>query len=222
MSRPLKIAVGPAGNEEVSALLDLPPSAPRVALALAHGAGAGMNHRFLEELALALSHAGFGVLRYQFPYMEAGKKRVDSPQAAVATVSAAVKKLQSELPGIPLFAGGKSFGARMTTTAAAEGALSGVQGLINFGYPLHPPDAPGTKRAEHLSKVNVPMLFLQGDRDEFARLDLLNEVCGKLPRAKVHIVKGGDHGFGVLKRSGRKPDEVMAELVGEAARFAGI
>lgn len=210
-----------SGEGEVSAILDLPEK-PRGALTLAHGAGAGMNHKFLAELAPKLAQAGFAVLRFQFPYMEAGKKRVDSPKIAVATVAAAVERLAAEVPGVPLFAAGKSFGSRMSTTGAAEGAIPQASGLICFGFPLHPPGELGTKRAEHLTQVKIPILFLQGDRDEFAELPLLKGVLEKLPKAKLHVIRGGDHGFAVLKSSGRKAGEVMDELVAESAKFARI
>ena len=189
------------------------------AIALAHGAGAGMHHEFMVNLAAALTARGFAVLRYQFPYMEAGRRRVDSPAVATATVAAAVAKLIARVPGVPVFAAGKSFGARMTTTAAADGRLTDVDGVICFGFPLHPAGQPGVTRAQHLADVPVKMLFLQGTRDALADLKLMKKVCKKLPRAKLNIIEGADHAFAVLKRSGRLPEDVFRELADESASF---
>jgi uncharacterized protein len=196
----------------VSALLMLPPD-PWLVYILAHGAGAGMRHRFLESASAALAERGIATLRYQFPYMEAGRRRPDPPHVAQATVRAAAEKAAEAVPGLPLFAGGKSFGGRMTSAAAAANPLPGVRGLIFLGFPLHPPGQPGTSRADHLDRVDVPMLFLQGTRDEFARVDLITDVCeGLEPNATLHLVDDGDHSFGVPKRSGRTPAEVLTEL----------
>lgn len=179
-----------------------------------------MHHAFLRDLSTALVARGFAVLRFQFPYMEAGKKRPDSPKVACATVAAAVAALRKRVPDLPLFGAGKSFGSRMTTTAASEGLLEDLSGIICFGFPLHPAGQPGIKRAEHLKQVAVKMLFLQGTRDDLADLKLMRGVCKKRPRAKLHIVEGADHGFAVLKRSGRTPADVLEELANEAAGFA--
>ena len=203
----------------VSGVLDL-PSKVVGAVALAHGAGAGMNHEFMVKLAAALTARGFAVLRYQFPYMEAGRRRVDSPAVATATVAAAVAKLVARLPGVPVYAAGKSFGARMTTTAAAEGRLASVAILICYGFPLHPVDKPGVTRAQHLADVSMKMLFLQGTRDKLADLKLMKRVCRKLPRAKLKIIEGADHSFGVLKRSGRLAEDVFSELADDSVVFA--
>jgi predicted alpha/beta-hydrolase family hydrolase len=193
-ARALSIPV-PELQLEVSGLLDLPGDA-RALYVLAHGAGAGMRHPFMEKIASLLSAAGVATLRYQFPYMERGRGRTDPPDKCVATVQGAVAVARAEAPGLPLVAGGKSFGGRMTSTAQSRAPLDGVRGLIFLGFPLHPPGNPGITRAEHLDLVTIPMLFLQGSRDEFARSDLLNEVVARLkPRATLQVVAGGDHSF---------------------------
>ena len=198
---------------DVSGLL-LRPEGARLLYVLAHGAGAGMRHPFLEVIAQQLAERGIATLRYQFPYMEQRGRRPDPPAVAAATVRAAVIEAARVAPGLPLVAGGKSFGGRMTSTAQAEQPLPGVRGLVFLGFPLHAPGRPSDKRAEHLAQVRIPMLFLQGDRDEFADLKLLRPVVKQLgERAALHLVEGGDHSFHVLKRSGRTDAEVMAELV---------
>ena len=197
---------------QVSALLMLPPDAWLLCI-LAHGAGAGMRHRFLESVSAALADRGIGTLRYQFPYMEAGGRRPDPPRVLQATVRAAAAKAAEMASGLPLIAGGKSLGGRMTSAAAAATPLPGVRGLVFLGFPLHPPGQPGTSRADHLDRVDIPMLFIQGTRDEFARLDLITDVTEELePNATLHMVDDGDHSFGVLKRSGRAPAEVLSEI----------
>ena len=205
---------------EVSALLARPPDA-RLLYVLAHGAGAGMRHTFLESIAQRLAEHGIATLRYQFPYMERRAGRPDPPAVAAATVRAAVTEAARVAPGLPLVAGGKSFGGRMTSTAQAEAPLPGVRGLVFLGFPLHPPGRPGDSRAEHLAQVEIPMLFLQGDRDEFADLMLLEPVVKRLgDRATLHLVEGGDHSFKVLKRSGKQAEDVMTELVATIDRWA--
>ena len=195
----------------VSALLQRPPDA-WLLYVLAHGAGAGMRHVFLESISAALTGRGVATMRYQFPYMEAGGRRPDSPATAEATVRAAVIKAAEVAPDLPLVAGGKSFGGRMTSGAAAS-SLPGVRGLAFLGFPLHPPGRPGTRRADHLVRVELPMLFLQGTRDQFAQTDLINGVCQRLGnRATLHPVEGADHSFGVPKSSGRTPAQVLTEL----------
>jgi predicted alpha/beta-hydrolase family hydrolase len=167
----------------------------------------------LEEVATQLFDAGVATLRYQFPYMEASKHRPDPPAVAERTVVAAVASASSELDRLALFAGGKSFGGRMTSQAASRESLPGVRGLVFLGFPLHAPKRPSLTRAAHLSKVTVPMLFVQGTRDDLASLDLMREVCGSLgARATLHVVDDGDHSFKVLKRSGRTPADVMGEI----------
>jgi predicted alpha/beta-hydrolase family hydrolase len=216
--RPLKIAV--EGSGEVSALAMLPPGA-RALYVLAHGAGAGMHHPFMGAIAAALAARGVGTLRYQFPYLEAGGRRPDSPRVAHAAVRAAVAEARRLAPRLPLVAGGKSFGGRMTSQAEAIAPL-GVRGLAFLGFPLHPPGRPGTERADHLADVHVPMLFLQGTRDEFAGLDLLRPLVEKLgDRATLHLVEGGDHSFRVPAAAGRKPAEIMAELADTLAGWVG-
>ncbi|HEV8454793.1 MAG TPA: alpha/beta family hydrolase [Gemmatimonadales bacterium] len=204
----------------VSAILRRPPDA-WLLFVLAHGAGAGMRHRFLESISGTLAERGIATLRYQFPYVEAGRKRPDYPSALEATVRAAAAKAAELAPELPVIAGGKSLGGRMTSGAAAAAPLAGVRGLVFLGFPLHPPGQPGTSRADHLDRVDLPMLFLQGTRDNFARLDLITDVCEELdPNATLHVVEGGDHSFAVLKRSGRTQSEVLGELVDTTVEWA--
>jgi hypothetical protein len=204
----------------VSALLEAPRSA-RFCYVLAHGAGAGMRHPFLEAMARELAQEGGASLRYNFPYMEARKKRPDLPDVAAATVRAAVRAASFELPGLPLLAGGKSFGGRMTSQAQAAEPLPGVIGLVFLGFPLHPPGRPGTERAEHLERVKLPMLFLQGTRDEFATLDLLRPLAERLrPRATLHLVEGGDHSFRAPKPKASSQGDITAALALTIAEWA--
>jgi len=217
----LRIAVGGRAGD-VSGLLVRPDGA-RVLYLLAHGAGAGMRHPFLETVARQLDGRGIATLRYQFPYMERRASRPDPPAVAAATVRAVVAEAARVAPGLPLVAGGKSFGGRMTSTAQAEEPLPGVRGLVFLGFPLHPPGRPDDKRAEHLAQVRIPMLFLQGDRDEFADLKLLKPVVRRLgDRATLHLVEGGDHSFHVLKRSGRTDADVLGELVQAMLDFTNL
>ena len=217
-ARELRFEAGGAG--EVSALLELPAGARRL-LVLAHGAGAGMRHRFLAAVTERLAERAIATFRYQFPYMEAGRRSPDRPPKLAATVRAAVEAAAREAPGLPLFAGGKSMGGRMTSTAAAEESLPGVRGLVFFGFPLHPPGRPGSERADHLAAVRAPMLFLQGTRDDFAGLDLLRPVLDRLgPLATLHVVDGADHSFGVRKSTGRTHDEVLDELADTVAGWS--
>jgi predicted alpha/beta-hydrolase family hydrolase len=203
----------------VSALLVHPREAWLI-FVLAHGAGAGMRHPFLESISEALSALGIATLRYQFPYIEAGRKRPDYPSVLEATVRSAVVRAAELAPELPIIAGGKSLGGRMTSTAAAAGALPGVKGLVFLGFPLHPPGEPGTHRADHLDRVDLPLLFLQGTRDAFARLDLLTPVCGRLRAATLHLIDGGDHSFNVPKGSGRTKSEIQTELATTTAQWA--
>lgn len=215
----LQIPVGSSGA--VSGLL-LVPSGARLVYVLAHGAGAGMRHPFLERMAEALAQRGVGTLRYQFLYMERKQRRPDPPALAVAAVRAAVQAAGERAPGLPLIAGGKSFGGRMTSTAQAQEPLPGVRGLAFLGFPLHPPGKPAISRADHLDEVAIPMLFLQGDRDEFAEPLLLRQVLRRLgKRATLHFVKDGDHSFAVPKRAGRTADEVRAEVCDSLAQWTG-
>jgi uncharacterized protein len=197
---------------KVSGIL-LRPSDAWAMYVLAHGAGAGMGHRFMESIAQALAERGIATLRYQFPYVEAGTRRPDPPGVLEATVRAAVAKARDSASELPLFAGGKSLGGRMTSNAMARRPLDGVLGLVFLGFPLHPPRQPGVTRAEHLDRVESPMLFLQGTRDDLAELGLVTSVCARLgPRATLHAVEGADHSFAVLKRSGRTDADVFDEL----------
>jgi hypothetical protein len=205
---------------EVSALLCRTAKARRL-LVLAHGAGAGMSHPFMEKLAGELADRDVATLRYQFPYIEERRRVPDPPGVLMETVVAAVRRAAEAAPGLPLFAGGKSMGGRMTSQAAAHPPLDGVRGLVFFGFPLHPPGRPGTKRADHLAKVTIPMLFLQGTRDALADLTLLRPVCAKLgSRATLHVVETADHSFHVLKSSGRTDEQVLRELAETAASWA--
>jgi uncharacterized protein len=214
----LRFAVEDAG--EVSAIL-VRPAKPHWLLVLAHGAGAGMSHPFLEALANELAAAGVATFRYQFPYMEQKRRAPDRPPVLTATVAVAVRAAAKAAPGLPLFAGGKSMGGRMTSTAAAQQRLEGVRGLVFFGFPLHPPDRPGTKRGDHLVDVKLPMLFLQGTRDTFADLKLLRPICAKLGAdATLHVIESADHSFHVLKSSGNTDAEVLRELVGTTVSWA--
>ena len=193
-----------------------PPVPPRFGYVLAHGAGAGMRHAFLEAITQTLLTRNVATLRYEFAYMEQKRRRPDSPAVAVQRVREAVDRAGAEWPGLPLLAGGKSFGGRMTSTAQAESPLAGVRGLVFLGFPLHPPGNPSVTRAEHLHSVGIPMLFLQGTKDEFARRDLITGVCESLgPRATLRWIEGGDHSFKVPK--GR---DVMAELADHIAAWA--
>lgn len=204
----------------VSAILERPANA-RWMLALAHGAGAGMRHPFLTALARELAEAQVATLRYQFPYMEQQRRVPDTPSVLTATVRAAVRAAAGAAPELPLLAGGKSLGGRMTSTAAAQKPLEGVCGIVFFGFPQHPPNRPGTKRAEHLARVGVPMLFLQGTRDTLANLDLLRPVCAGLEsRATLRVIAEADHSFHVLKRSGKNDAEIVRELAQAVASWA--
>lgn len=204
---------------EVSALLTRPAGA-RALLVLGHGAGAGMRHVFMESIAALLAERGVATLRYQFPYTEAGRRRPDPPPFLAATVRSAAAAAVEAAPDLPLFAGGKSMGGRMTSTAAAKEPLAAVRGLVFFGFPLHPAGKPGTERADHLDAVDVPMLFLQGERDKLAELELLVPVVERLgANATLHVETGADHGFHVLKRSGRTDADVLAAIADRAAAW---
>jgi predicted alpha/beta-hydrolase family hydrolase len=205
--------------ERVSALLQVPANA-RACYVLAHGAGAGMTHPFMAAVADGLAERGVATLRYQFPYMERGSKRPDAPPLAHATVRAAVAAVASRLPQLPLIAGGKSFGGRMTSQAQAKSPLPGVRGIAFLGFPLHPPKQPSDTRAEHLFTVDVPMFFLQGTRDELADLTLLEPLIEKLGvRAELALFADADHSFHVLKRSGRNDADVLAGVTGTLATW---
>ena len=185
---------------------------------LAHGAGAGMRHPFLEALAAALADEGIATLRYQFPYLEAGARRIDPAQVLEARVREAAAAAREH--GLPLFAGGKSMGGRMTSQAQAREPLPGVRGIAFVGFPLHLAREPATKRADHLSGVRVPMLFLQGSRDQLASLKLLQPIIAGLPQATLHVIPDADHSFHVPKRSGRTDAQIIEELARELAAWA--
>jgi predicted alpha/beta-hydrolase family hydrolase len=206
---------------EVSGLL-MRPLQPRAMFVLAHGAGAGMRHLFLETLSLELARLRVATLRYQFPYMERRGRVPDSPKILTETVRAAVRFAKERAPSLPLFAGGKSMGGRMTSLAASQQPLESVHGLIFVGFPLHPPDKPGIERAAHLHNVTVPMLFLQGTRDTFAKLELLGPVCEKLgAKATLHIVDTADHSFKVLRASGKTQPEIIQHLAETISKWIG-
>jgi uncharacterized protein len=194
---------------EVRGLLARPAQATSL-LVFAHGAGAGMRHAFMDAAASALADRRIATLRYEFPYMQKGSRRPDPPAALQATVRAAVQAAAAQAPDLPLFAGGKSMGGRMTSLAAAAEPLPGVRGLVFFGFPLHAAGSPSSARGSHLAGVTVPMLFLQGTRDKLADLDLLRPLLGS--RATLEIVAGADHSFHVAGSSGRGDAEVLADL----------
>jgi uncharacterized protein len=197
---------------EVSALLMRPPEA-RALLVLGHGASTNMRHAFLEGLSGALAAAGIATFRYQFPYMERGGGGLDGRAVLLATVRAAVGAAEGAAPDLPLFAGGHSMSGRMTSLAAAEAPLPDLRGIVFVAFPLHPAGKPGTERAEHLAQVTVPMLFLQGTRDDLADLELLRPICDRLGnRATLHVVETADHGFKVLKRGRGSDEPVLDEL----------
>jgi predicted alpha/beta-hydrolase family hydrolase len=216
-AKPLTIAV--EGARTVSALLDAPKGA-RAGYVVAHGAGVGMHHKFMAATAMGLAGRGIAVLRYQFPYMEAGSKRPDSSKVAQATVRAACAEAARLMPKLPLVAGGKSYGGRMTSGAQASQPMPGVMGLAFLGFPLHAPGQPSDERAAHLFEVKVPMLLLQGTRDEFAQLDLLKQLVKKLGKqTSLQLFDGADHSFHVPKSSGRTDADVMEELLDTLAAW---
>lgn len=211
-SRTIKLPDGTT----VSALWQKPKDAKAV-LVLAHGAGAGMTHKNMAATADGLEERGIATLRYNFPYMEKGSKRPDNPPVAQAATRAAIADAAKLAGDLPLFAGGRSFGARMTSQAQSLEALPNVKGLVFFAFPLHAPGKPGIERADHLKTVKVPMLFLQGTKDEFAELALLKSVTKSLgKRAKLVLAEHADHSFHAPAKSGRKDPEVLAEILDAA------
>jgi predicted alpha/beta-hydrolase family hydrolase len=219
VAQPLTIAID--RDTSVSGLLTRPPHA-HACFVFAHGAGAGMTHPFMAKVAAGLGERGIATLRYQFSYMEKAGKRPDPPSVAHAAVRAAVAEASRCCEGLPLIAGGKSFGGRMTSQAQAIAPLAGVHGLAFFGFPLHPAGKPSKDRAKHLADVHVPMLFLQGTRDTLAELTLLEPVVKGLgSSATLHPVRDADHSFHVLKRTGRNDDEVMDEILDAFVAWAG-
>jgi hypothetical protein len=212
----LDLAIALPEGSTVSGLWQSPPS-PRAVLALAHGAGAGMRHASMAAIADGLEARGVASLRYQFPYMEKGGRRPDPPPVAHATVRAAVAQARRRAGDTPLFAGGKSFGGRMTSQAQALAPLEGVRGLVFFAFPLHPAGKPATARADHLAQVAIPMLFLQGTRNALAELDLLRPVvAGFGSTARLALFDDADHVFHVPARTGRKDADVLADMLDAA------
>lgn len=213
MPIPKSVSIKLDDTQHVSGLLQVPPNA-QVCYVLAHGAGAGMTHPFMVAVADGLAERGMATLRYQFPYMERGSKRPDLPPLAHATVRAAVAEARKRVPDMILIAGGKSFGGRMTSQAQASAPLQGVRGLAFLGFPLHPAKQPSDSRAAHLFKIEVPMLFLQGARDELAHPPLLTPLIERLgARAQLSLFADADHSFHVPARSGRKDADVLAEVL---------
>jgi len=218
-SRSTPLTIPLAEGATTSGLLHVPANV-RACYVFAHGAGAGMNHAFMAAMADGLARRGIATLRFQFPYMEHGSKRPDAPAVARAAVRAAVDEAARQLPGLPLFAGGKSYGGRMTSQAQAAQPLPGVRGIVFVGFPLHPAGKPSVERAKHLADVALPMLFLQGTRDELADLELIRQTTATLgDRATLHIADGADHSFHVLVRSGRTDAQAREELLDTMARW---
>jgi len=218
MKKAMKVTVPLKKPVKVSALLEIPAKA-KCLLVMAHGAGAGMKHKSMNALAKALHEEKIATFRYQFPYMEKKSKRPDTPKVAVATVVAALEAAVRAAPKLPVFAGGRSFGGRMTTTAASEGELEVALGIVCFGFPLHPAKKPGKERGEHLENVGHPMLFLQGTRDELSNLKMLAPIAKGNKRITLFWVDAADHGYGVLKSSGRTEKEVLTEVAEATAEF---
>jgi len=218
-SQPVIISIDE--QQRVSGLLTVPDGA-RACYVVAHGAGAGMTHPFLATIAEGLGQRGVATLRYQFPYMEKKSKRPDTPKVAHVAVRAAVIEAARLVPGLPLFAGGKSFGGRMTSQAQAASPLPEVRGLVFLGFPLHPPGKPSDERAKHLFDVQIPMLFLQGSRDDFADLQLLEPLCKQLAsRAALKLFQDADHSFHVPARTGKKDADVRNELLDAMTAWIG-
>lgn len=198
----------PVGDEFVSGLL-LRPAQAKALYLFAHGAGAGMTHRAMESNAQGLAARGIATLRYQFLYMEKGSRRPDPPRIAHLAVRAAASEAARLATHLPLFAGGRSFGGRMTSQAQADSPLPGVRGLAFLGFPLHPAGKPGTERAEHLARVQIPMLFVSGDHDSLAEIDLLRPVIDSLgERAALHVIEGADHSFRIAAKEAEALDAI--------------
>lgn len=219
MTRATSLTIALPASGAISGLLQK-PAGTRACYVFAHGAGAGMNHAFMGAIAQGLAERGIASLRFNFPFMEQGSKRPDSPAIAHAAIRAAVAEAARHMPDVPLFAGGKSYGGRMSTQAQAAEPLPGVDGIVLVGFPLHPAGKPSTERAEHLAGVKLPMLFLQGTRDALADLDLITQTTASLgKKATLHIVEGADHAFHVLVRSGRTDAQVREELLDTMAAW---
>jgi uncharacterized protein len=210
---PAALTIPLADGNTICGLLAAPANA-ETCYVFAHGAGAGMNHPFMAAIARGLADRGVATLRFQFPFIERGSKRPDPPQAAHAAVRAAIREASKQLPDVPLFAGGKSYGGRMTSQAQAAEPLANVLGLVFLGFPLHPAGKPSIERAGHLADVGLPMLFLQGTRDPLAHLGLLRSATATLQSPlTLHVVCGADHSFHVPARSGRTDEQVLEELI---------
>ncbi len=218
-TRPASLTITLPSGATTSGLLQAPARA-EAGYVFAHGAGAAMDHGFMTAIAQGLAERGIAILRFNFPFMEQGSKRPDPPAVAQAAIRAAVAEAVRQWPGLPLFAGGKSYGGRMTTQAQAADALPCVEGIVLVGFPLHPAGKPSTDRAAHLAGVKLPMLFLQGTRDALAEIDLMRETTASLgSRASLHVVEGADHAFHVLVRSGRNDGQVREELLDTMAAW---
>jgi uncharacterized protein len=217
----LTIDLGPSGSgsQHVSAILQRPPDARWIYI-VGHGAGAGMRNDFLAGMTTHLAERAVAILRYQFPYLEAGRKELDPPALLEHTVRAAVAEAARLAPDLPLLAGGQSLGALMTSQAQAAAPLPGVRGLVFLAFPLHWPGKPSIERAEHLPRVELPMLFLQGTRDELTDLALLEPVLRPLRNAELLLIDGADHLFRVPASSGRTTDDVFGELAAAVVAFA--
>jgi hypothetical protein len=216
-----RLAIKVNDGQAVSALL-LVPDRPAACLVLAHGAGAGMAHPFMAAIADGLYRRGVATLRYQFPYMENGSRRPDRPAVSQQTVRAAVAEADRRLPGCPLFAGGKSFGGRMTALAQAASSLPHVLGLVFFGFPLHPAGKPARDRAEHLFEIDIPLLFLQGTRDALAEQNSIREVAGEIGgRARLVMLQDADHSFHVPARSSRTDQGTRDAMLDAAVEWMG-
>jgi uncharacterized protein len=216
---PDQVTIAVNDEVDVSGLMVTPPGA-RACYVMAHGAGAGMTHPFMEAMAAGLSACGIASLRYQFPYMELGGRRPDAPALAQATVRAAVVKAGELGPGVPLIAGGKSFGGRMTSQAQAEAPLPGVRGLVFLGFPLHPAGKPSVQRGQHLFSVQVPMLFLQGSRDQLADLGLLKPLLKRLgDGAVLKVFADADHSFHVPARGGGNDAQIRDRIADSIAAW---
>ncbi len=213
----VRITIGP--NMSVSGLL-LVPDRASLCFVMAHGAGAGMRHPFMQAVADGLADLGAATLRYQFPYMEQGSKRPDRPALAHVAVRAAVGEAVRRVPGLTVFAGGKSFGGRMTSQAQAAAPLPGVRGLVFLGFPLHPAGKPSAMRADHLASIRIPTLFVQGTRDALADMSLLESTVKQLDRATLRLLEGADHSFHVPAKSGRTDRQVLGQALEEVTAWA--
>ncbi len=207
------------GEKPLSAIADIPGKSKWMYI-MAHGAGAGMMHRGMEAISQSLNEMGIATFRYNFPYMEEGRRSPGSPKQAINAVVEAVSFCKSTFPDHQLAAGGKSYGGRMTSTAASTGLIPDVKSIVFYGFPLHAPGRPGNQRAEHLYEVKQPMLFLQGTRDKLAELDLLQPVIDEIS-AQIYILDGADHSFNVLKSNPKTKEEVLAEMAGKVREFLG-